>query len=414
MLRENAGLTARDLEDLKNFPQGAAEEGWKRLEGRQARPRRGRPCRCRPESSLPDVEKRQAELDPIGGKAADAQAACSTPRSSGGSARRTPSSPTPPSTPRGPRRWSPQGGTTPPAPDPDAAKALTPPRSTRATRPRRRTTPARPTTEPLPPRGSGGPEAALDPAVRRQAPATSPRTRPGAAESQENSDARAPRGRLELARSRSTRRPRHRTAQALRHGDEHSGRRYARIARGGPPRRRTRPRLPAILDRLRMHDPARCAQALAMAKRRVDPDAGGETATAPERVVLRRATTEPARTMVPTTDAGRFAAAPRSWPKLDLDHPHPAHEDAAAGSRGAAQGTPRRRARRLPARSSATTSSASPEVKVNAVAREDRLTYFHALTPTNPVRSGCTGFRASTRVIRAISRPTNFGGNRCR
>jgi len=61
MLRENAGLTARDLEDLKNFLK-AREEELKKLEGQQADLAGSTPQA--PEILLPDVEKRQAELDP--------------------------------------------------------------------------------------------------------------------------------------------------------------------------------------------------------------------------------------------------------------------------------------------------------------------------------------------------------------
>ncbi len=72
MLRENAALTARDLEDLKNFLK-AREEELKRLEGQQADLAAAAPQA--PEVLLPDVEKRQAELDPREEKAlTDAQA----------------------------------------------------------------------------------------------------------------------------------------------------------------------------------------------------------------------------------------------------------------------------------------------------------------------------------------------------
>jgi len=72
MLRENADLTARDLEDLKKFLK-AREEEIKRLEGQQADLAGTTPQA--PEILLPDVEKRQGELDPREDKAlADARA----------------------------------------------------------------------------------------------------------------------------------------------------------------------------------------------------------------------------------------------------------------------------------------------------------------------------------------------------
>lgn len=72
MLRENAGLTARDLEDLKNFLK-AREEELKKLEGQQAELAGATPQA--PEVLVPDIEKRQDLLDPKEEKAlADARA----------------------------------------------------------------------------------------------------------------------------------------------------------------------------------------------------------------------------------------------------------------------------------------------------------------------------------------------------
>ena len=72
MLRENAGLTARDLADLQDFLK-AREEELKRLEGEQAELAGATPQA--PKVILPDIEKRQGMLDPQVEKAlADAMA----------------------------------------------------------------------------------------------------------------------------------------------------------------------------------------------------------------------------------------------------------------------------------------------------------------------------------------------------
>jgi hypothetical protein len=60
MLRQNAGLTARDLEDLKNFLKEHAEE-LKRLEGQQEQLAEATPNA--PEVLMPDIEKRQDALE---------------------------------------------------------------------------------------------------------------------------------------------------------------------------------------------------------------------------------------------------------------------------------------------------------------------------------------------------------------
>ncbi len=230
MLRENAGLTARDLEDLKNFLK-AREEELKRLEGQQADLAAAVPQA--PEVLLPDVEKRQAELDPKEEKAlADAQALLDAEK-----LRRVrkedPDFPDAPFHPEGAEEMVPPKEEDPA--DPDAAKGADAHKNEGAAA-EKKDDAAKAEDEPLFLPALGGPKPKLDPRFADKLRPVPPKA---AAKGDHNQELDARREGAAFGRHQQAsapRRPRHRASGARQR--RALGRRAARAAPGGPPRRR--------------------------------------------------------------------------------------------------------------------------------------------------------------------------------